>query len=50
MRSLEREVEILSKLNGADGTPKLIFHGTDSCFNALVLELLGRDLSYYFRQ
>ncbi|CAK82001.1 unnamed protein product (macronuclear) [Paramecium tetraurelia] len=50
MRSLEREVEILKQLNDAEGTPKLIWCGNESEFNIMVIQLLGRDLSYFFRQ
>ncbi|CAD8150639.1 unnamed protein product [Paramecium pentaurelia] len=50
MRSLEREVEILKQLNEAEGTPKLIWFGTEDEFNLMVIQLLGRDLSFYFRQ
>lgn len=49
MRSLEREVEILKHLNEAEGTPKLIWYGSENEFNIMVIQLLGRDLSYYFR-
>ncbi|CAD8057210.1 unnamed protein product [Paramecium sonneborni] len=50
MRSLEREVEILKQLNEAEGIPKLIWFGAEDEFNLMVIQLLGRDLSFYFRQ
>ncbi|CAK71630.1 unnamed protein product (macronuclear) [Paramecium tetraurelia] len=50
VRSLEREVQILKKLDGAEGFPKYFWSGEDQGYNILVIQLLGKDLSYHFKQ
>ncbi|CAK91525.1 unnamed protein product (macronuclear) [Paramecium tetraurelia] len=50
VRSLEREVQILKKLDGAEGFPKYFWSGEDQGYNILVIQLLGKDLAYHFKQ
>ncbi|CAD8168015.1 unnamed protein product [Paramecium pentaurelia] len=50
VRSLDREVLILKKLDGAEGFPKYFWSGEDQSYNVLVIQLLGKDLSYHFKQ
>lgn len=49
VKSLEREVEIVKKLDGTDGFPKFFWAGEDNGYNVLALQLLGKDLSFYFK-
>ncbi|CAD8065326.1 unnamed protein product [Paramecium sonneborni] len=50
VRSLEREVQILKQLDGAEGFPKYYWSGEEQGYNILVLQLLGKDLAYHFKQ
>ncbi|CAD8084168.1 unnamed protein product [Paramecium sonneborni] len=50
VKSLDREVLILKRMNGIETIPKLIWFGEEHGYNILVMELLGRDLSYHFKQ
>ncbi|CAD8075944.1 unnamed protein product [Paramecium sonneborni] len=50
IKTLEREIEILIQLDNILGIPKLIWHGTDGQMQIMAIELLGKDLSYYFKQ
>ncbi|KAM3142362.1 hypothetical protein pb186bvf_005519 [Paramecium bursaria] len=49
IRSLEREVAILKKLDGQDGFPRFYWSGEEQGYNVLVIQLLGKDLSFYFK-
>ncbi|CAD8203817.1 unnamed protein product [Paramecium octaurelia] len=49
VRSLEREVQVLEKLQGTDGVPKLFWHGQQDEFNVIILQLLGKDLSHFIK-
>ncbi|CAD8092181.1 unnamed protein product [Paramecium primaurelia] len=49
VRSLEREVQVLERLQGTDGIPKLLWHGQQDEYNVIILQLLGKDLSYYMK-
>ncbi|CAD8151025.1 unnamed protein product [Paramecium pentaurelia] len=50
VRSLEREVQILKKLDGIEGFPKYLWSGQDQGYNILVIQLLGKDLAYHSKQ
>ncbi|CAK56660.1 unnamed protein product (macronuclear) [Paramecium tetraurelia] len=50
VRSLDREVQIFKHLGGIDGIPKLIWSGEEYGYNVLVMQLLGNDLAYHFKQ
>ncbi|CAD8136369.1 unnamed protein product [Paramecium octaurelia] len=43
--SLEKEIDIIRKLEGVQGVPQLIYAGQEDDFNVLVLQLLSKDLS-----
>ncbi|KAM3131642.1 hypothetical protein pb186bvf_016306 [Paramecium bursaria] len=47
--TLDREVYLLTKLQGIMGVPKLFWFGFEQNYNVMVIELLGRDLGYYQR-
>ena len=49
IRSLDREVQILSRLQGLSNVPKLFWSGQENNYNIMVLSLLGRDLAYYMK-
>lgn len=49
VRSLEREIEILERLNGTDGVPKLFWHGEQEETQVIVIQLLGKDLAHYLK-
>lgn len=49
VKSLEREVQILKKLEGAEGFPKYYWSGEDLGYNILVIQLLGKDLAFHFK-
>jgi hypothetical protein len=38
-------VDILSKLSGVQGVPKMLYYGWEDNCNVIVLELLSKDLS-----
>ncbi|CAD8198887.1 unnamed protein product [Paramecium pentaurelia] len=50
IRSLEREVSIFKQLGFIDGIPKFIWSGEEYGYNIIVMQLLGNDLSYHFKQ
>ena len=49
VKSLEREVAVLSRLKGTDGIPKLHWFGEEQDYNIVVVQLLGKDLAYYLK-
>ncbi|CAD8100822.1 unnamed protein product [Paramecium sonneborni] len=49
VRSLEREVQVLERLNGIEGVPKLYWHGEQDEYNVIVMQILGKDLAYYLK-
>lgn len=49
VRSLEREVLILKRLDGTEGFPKYFWSGEDQGYNVIVIQLLGKDLAYHFK-
>ncbi|CAD8185707.1 unnamed protein product [Paramecium pentaurelia] len=49
VRSLEREVQVLERLNGIEGVPKLYWHGEQDDFNVIVMQILGKDLAHYVK-
>ncbi|CAK87070.1 unnamed protein product (macronuclear) [Paramecium tetraurelia] len=49
VRSLEREVQVLERLNGIEGVPKIYWHGEQDDFNVIVMQILGKDLSHYVK-
>ncbi|CAD8066061.1 unnamed protein product [Paramecium sonneborni] len=50
VKSLEREVQILKILDGIEGFPKYYWSGEDLGYNILVIQLLGKDLAFHFKQ
>ncbi|CAD8142911.1 unnamed protein product [Paramecium octaurelia] len=46
-KSLDRESQILQRLQGIKGIPKLYWFGSEGPYNIMVIQLLGRDLAYY---
>ncbi|CAD8096335.1 unnamed protein product [Paramecium primaurelia] len=50
VRSLDREVQIFKHLGSMDGIPKLIWSGEEFGYNIIVMQLLGNDLAYHFKQ
>ncbi|CAD8047021.1 unnamed protein product [Paramecium sonneborni] len=50
MRSLEKEIEIIKRLEGVQGVPKMLYFGKQDEFNVLVLQLLSKDLSSLIKQ
>ncbi|CAK78712.1 unnamed protein product (macronuclear) [Paramecium tetraurelia] len=50
IRSIEKEVDIIQKLEGVSGVPKLLYSGKEDDFNVLVLQLLSKDLSTLIKQ
>ncbi|CAD8072850.1 unnamed protein product [Paramecium primaurelia] len=50
VKSLEREVQILKILDGLEGFPKYYWSGEDLGYNILVIQLLGKDLAFHFKQ
>ncbi|CAD8170225.1 unnamed protein product [Paramecium pentaurelia] len=49
VRSLEREVQVLERLNGIEGVPQLYWHGEQDDYNIIVMQILGKDLAYYMK-
>ncbi|CAD8153308.1 unnamed protein product [Paramecium octaurelia] len=47
--SLEREIQMLDELKKLPGIPKIIWAGNEHNHNCLVMQLLGRDLSYHLK-
>ncbi|CAD8055776.1 unnamed protein product [Paramecium primaurelia] len=47
--TLDREVYLLTKLQGIQGITKLYWFGAEQNYNVMVVELLGKDLGYYSR-
>ncbi|CAD8045530.1 unnamed protein product [Paramecium primaurelia] len=47
--TLDREVYLLTKLQGIQGITKLYWFGAEQNYNVMVVELLGKDLGYYNR-
>ncbi|CAD8146052.1 unnamed protein product [Paramecium pentaurelia] len=45
LRSLEKEVDIIRRLEGVQGVPQMLYFGKQDDFNVLVLQLLSKDLS-----
>ncbi|CAD8049965.1 unnamed protein product [Paramecium primaurelia] len=45
--TLDREVYLLTKLQGINGITKLFWFGREQCYNVMVIEILGKDLGYY---
>ncbi|CAD8174043.1 unnamed protein product [Paramecium octaurelia] len=50
VKSLEREVQILKILDGLEGFPRYYWSGEDLGYNILVIQLLGKDLAFHFKQ
>ncbi|CAD8135410.1 unnamed protein product [Paramecium octaurelia] len=50
IRSIEKEVDIIQKLEGVSGVPQLLYSGKEDDFNVLVLQLLSKDLSSLMKQ
>ncbi|CAD8045643.1 unnamed protein product [Paramecium sonneborni] len=50
LHSLDREVEILQRLQNTKGIPKLLYYGSQENYNAIVMELLQKDLSSLIKQ
>ncbi|CAD8197067.1 unnamed protein product [Paramecium pentaurelia] len=50
VRSLDREVQIFKRLGTLEGVPQLIWFGEENNDKILVMQLLGKDLSYHFKQ
>ncbi|CAD8047390.1 unnamed protein product [Paramecium primaurelia] len=50
LHSLDREVEILSRLQNIKGIPKLLYYGSYENYNTIVMELLQKDLSSLIKQ
>ncbi|CAD8137898.1 unnamed protein product [Paramecium pentaurelia] len=50
IRSLEKEVDIIRKLEGVQGVPQMLYFGKQDDFNVLVLQLLSKDLSSLIKQ
>ncbi|CAD8076673.1 unnamed protein product [Paramecium sonneborni] len=46
-KSLDRESQLLQRLQGIKGIPKLYWSGSEGPYNIMVIQLLGRDLAYY---
>lgn len=38
------EAKILQKMQGFEGIPKLLYHGTEGDYHVIVMELLGPNL------
>lgn len=49
VKSLEREVEVLNRLQNVDGVPKIFWHGEEQEYNIVVIQLLGRDLAFHLK-
>ncbi|CAD8146376.1 unnamed protein product [Paramecium octaurelia] len=49
-KTLEKEIAMLIQLDNVIGIPKLIWHGIDGQIQLMAIELLGKDLAYYFKQ
>ncbi|CAD8150731.1 unnamed protein product [Paramecium octaurelia] len=47
---LDREIQMLDELRKIPGIPKIIWAGNDHDRNCLVMQLLGRDLSYHMKE
>ncbi|CAD8063348.1 unnamed protein product [Paramecium sonneborni] len=47
--SLDRETQMLDELKKLPGIPKIIWAGNEHNHNCLVMQLLGRDLSYHLK-
>ncbi|CAD8153908.1 unnamed protein product [Paramecium pentaurelia] len=50
VKSLDREVQIIKILDGVEGFPKYYWSGEDLGYNILVIQLLGKDLAFHFKQ
>ncbi|CAD8143212.1 unnamed protein product [Paramecium octaurelia] len=50
LRSLEREVEILSRLSNVKGVPQMFYYGWEDSYNVIVMEMLQKDLSSILKQ
>ncbi|CAD8067143.1 unnamed protein product [Paramecium primaurelia] len=48
--TLDREIHILTRLQGTQGVPKLIWSGTDNNSNVLVQQLLSKDIGAYLKE
>ncbi|CAD8134137.1 unnamed protein product [Paramecium octaurelia] len=47
--TLDREVYLLTKLQGIQGITKLYWFGSEQNYNVMVIEILGKDLGYYIK-
>ncbi|CAD8049712.1 unnamed protein product [Paramecium sonneborni] len=45
--TLDREVYLLTKLQGIQGITKIYWFGSEQNYNVMVIEILGKDLGYY---
>ncbi|EGR32064.1 protein kinase domain protein [Ichthyophthirius multifiliis] len=50
VRTLDKEIKILKKLEGLPNVPRLLWDGEEHTYHLIVLNLLGKDLSYYRKQ
>jgi casein kinase 1/casein kinase 1 alpha len=49
VKSLDREVLVLQRIQGVAGIPKLYWSGSEHGFNVLILSLLGKDLAAHMK-
>ncbi|CAD8196771.1 unnamed protein product [Paramecium pentaurelia] len=49
-QTLEREVQVLSRLQKITGIPQIYWSGTHNGQNILVMQLLSKDLGYYLKE
>ncbi|CAD8143420.1 unnamed protein product [Paramecium pentaurelia] len=47
--TLDREVYLLTKLQGIQGITKLYWFGSEQNYNVMVIDILGKDLGYYVK-
>ncbi|CAD8139066.1 unnamed protein product [Paramecium pentaurelia] len=50
LHSLDKEIEILSRLSNIIGVPQIFYHGWEDSYNVIVMELLQKDLASILKQ
>ncbi|CAD8077065.1 unnamed protein product [Paramecium sonneborni] len=50
LHSLDKEVEILERLQNIQGVPQIYYYGWEDQYNVIVMELLQKDLSSILKQ
>ncbi|CAD8135853.1 unnamed protein product [Paramecium octaurelia] len=50
LHSLDKEVEILSRLTNIKGVPQILYYGWEDSYNVIVMELLQKDLASILKQ